>query len=426
MGAKQTKIEGTYLPETPIVPSGSTCVPIAMQNDFEYEEITDVRDPRSPNICRTPINIFSTKSQSTGGLQNMEVNRDAESAVGQLRKRFFKGFSYNLNDPRSPGYQFNRTPLSFDDSQDKILNLDDTFADLFAGTQPQPITTTTTENPLLKADEELLAVNNVDDLNSVVSEKEFRNAIDKMSNSIDFVSKNTTYEVETNVEAIEEVTVCSESYKENSLVEKNNVPLPKPASLLQRTPKILQDEIDPRSPTIGVDRTPIIFNDDDDETSESVLLESILATLSLDMSDLSTSICSTSSNNQKTAGESNKTDRQGQLFRKITHKRMRRTRANEKIPLPTRRITKELQMSPHRVVCENSENASTNMKSLKLKQKDTRENVIKRTPLSCIKNSNEFHSRITEKSKIVKSRLEYTNDESISSTIHIDTLTSSN
>ncbi|XP_039948426.1 uncharacterized protein LOC120766792 [Bactrocera tryoni] len=413
MGAKQTKIEGTYLPETPIVPTGSSCVPIVMENTFEYEEINDVQDPRSPNMCRTPISIFSTKNQTTVGLQNVEVNRDSESAVAQLRKRIFKGFSYNLNDPRSPGYQFNRTPISFDDSQDKILNLDDTFADLFAGTQPQPITS---EDLKLKPSIELPSNKNAEE---IVSAEEFINAIDKISNSIDFAPKNTTYEVKTKIDTIEEVVECSESYKEKSLSEKEDVIIPKPVSL-QRTPKIIQDEIDPRSPTFGVDRTPIMFNDDDDETTESVLLESILATLSLDMSD--NSICSTSSNNQKTVVEANKPDRQGQLFRKITHKRMRRTRANEKIPLPTRRITKELQISPQRVASENSENGPMNMKSLKLKQKDSNENGIKRTPFSCIKNSNEFHSRITEKNKMIKSRLEY-NDESISNKIHIDSLT---
>uniref|UniRef100_A0A0K8UYC1 Uncharacterized protein n=1 Tax=Bactrocera latifrons TaxID=174628 RepID=A0A0K8UYC1_BACLA len=416
MGAKQTKIEGTYLPETPTVQTGSSCMPIDMEKTFEYEEVNDVQDPRSPNMCRTPISIFSAKNQTTIGLQNVEVNRDSESAVAQLRKRIFKGFSYNLNDPRSPGYQFNRTPISFDDSQDKILNLDDTFADLFAGTQPQLITS---EDIKSKPNMELPSNKDAENINSFVSVEEFNNAIDKISNSIDFATKNTTYEVETKIETIEEVVEYSESCKEKSLTGKEDILIHKPVSL-QRTPTIIQDEIDPRSPTFGVDRTPIMFNDDDDETTESVLLESILATLSLDMSD--NSICSTSSNNQKIAVEANKPDRQGQLFRKITHKRMRRTRANEKIPLPTRRITKELQISPQRVTTENSENEPKNMKSLKLKQKDSNENGIKRTPFSCIKNSNEFHSRITEKNKMIKSRLEY-NDESISNKIHIDSLT---
>lgn len=337
--------------------------------------------------------------------------------MAQLRKRIFKGFSYNLCDPRSPGYQFNRTPLPFDDSQDKILNLDDTFADLFADTQSQPITS---EDLKSKCDIELPSVKNIENINSVVSEKELNNAMHEMTNTIDFVTKNTTYEAETKIENIEEVADCSESYKERSLTKIDGALISKPV-FLQRTPKIIQDNNDPRSPTIGVDRTPIIFNDDDDETTESVLLESILATLSLDMSD--SSICSISSNNQKTAVDTNKTDRQGQLFKKITHRRLRRTRANGKIPLSTRRITKELQMSPKRVVSENSENGPKNMKSLKLKQKDSREIGIKRTPLSCIKNSEEFHSRITEKSKMIKSRQEYTNDESISNRIDIDTLT---
>ncbi|XP_014096346.3 uncharacterized protein msb1l [Bactrocera oleae] len=415
MGSKQTKIEGTYLPETPIVPTSTSCVPIVMENTFEFEEISDEQDPRSPNMCRTPINIFSTKNQTNACIQRMEVNRDSESAVAQLRKRIFKGFSNNLTDPRSPGYQFNRTPISFDDSQDKILNLDDTFADLFAGTQALPITS---EHLKSKYDVELPSTKKAEYINSVVSVEEFNYAIDKMSNSIDFAPKNNTYEDdETKIETIEEVAECSVSCKENSSTKIEDVLIPKPV-LLQRSPKIIQDEIDPRSPTFGVDRTPIMFNDDDDETTESVLLESILATLSLDMSD--NSICST--NNQKTAVEANKADRQGQLFRKITHKRMRRTRANEKIPLTTRRITKELQMSPQRLVSENSENGPKNMKSLKLKQKESRENGIKRTPLSCIKNSNEFHSRLTEKNNMVKSRLEYTNDESISNKIHIDSL----
>lgn len=61
MGAKQTKIEGTYLPETPIVPTGTSCVPFAGEDAFQYEEDNNVRDPRSPNMCRTPINVSIQK-----------------------------------------------------------------------------------------------------------------------------------------------------------------------------------------------------------------------------------------------------------------------------------------------------------------------------------------------------------------------------
>ncbi|XP_017493327.1 PREDICTED: uncharacterized protein LOC108381420 isoform X1 [Rhagoletis zephyria] len=384
MGARQTKIEGTYLPETPTVMAGKVCMPVDMDEANDCEKNVDVQDPRSPNICRTPISIFSATYQCSESEQIAKVNQ-TESAVGQLRKRFFKGFSYNLNDPRSPGYQFNRTPISFDDSQDKILNLDDTFADLFAETQVHTFVHTDTK---IDQDSKLSAPESGENTESDAAYEELNAVIKDVNESLDCLKENS-----------------------NSEVVASSLP-----SELTLSPKILQDEIDPRSPTIGVDRTPIIFNDDEDETHESILLESILATLSLDMSN--SSFCSLGTPNREATSphqkiDSSKTDRQGQLFRKITHKRMRRTHVNEKISL-TRRTPIDEEMSPQRVFedCENVVANSNVERKLKMQQKDSHGNTNKRTPLSCIKNKRNLHTKSEEYSmKSHRARLENANDD---------------
>ncbi|XP_004530099.1 uncharacterized protein LOC101457924 [Ceratitis capitata] len=395
MGAKQTKIDGIYLPETPNAETAASFAPCTL-GAMALEGNIDIQDPRSPNVCRTPINIFTSKSECADEDKNVKTNRDTESTVGQLRRRFLKGFTYNLNDPRSPAHQFNRSPLCFDDSQDKILNLDDTFSDLFAETQGQ-----------CKVTEQ--KISNLVDTIEDFPQKEKIMTNEKLTYD-DFLCADEKSISNT------KVVVVAEENKESSLgvveeyipVEKEDLKLPDTPPP-QLTPKILQDECDPRSPTIGVDRTPIIFNDDD-EANEGVLLESILATLSLDMSD--TSICSIPTNNEKTTpvGGTNRTDRQGQLFRKITHKRMRRAQGNEKIPLVTRRVIKDLQSTPQRVFEDSENEPNLNAaKSLKLKQKN--ENGIKRTPLSCLKNSN-INARVAaDKTKLIKTRLEYAADE---------------
>ncbi|XP_067630894.1 uncharacterized protein MAL13P1.304 [Eurosta solidaginis] len=391
MGAKQTKIEGTYLPDTPIILTNST--PNAAVDNEKYDcKNFDAQDPRSPNICRTPISIL-TNFKCAVSTEGNKMSH-TESAIGQLRRKFFKGFSYNLNDPRSPGYHFNRTQINFDDSQDKILNLDDTFADLFAETQAHAGLAEEQRVP----DNLQLSTKNEDVQNKTNGGKE--NCDTKVEE-----------EHELSTERIEELS--------NTDVEEEAKDLSIPSSSLQRTPNHLQDEIDPRSPTIGVDRTPIIFNDDDDETNESVLLESILATLSLNMSDVS--ICSIGSTNvspSKQNGESYRNDsRQGQLFRKITHNRMRRTRANEKIPLKTRRLAKDVQKSPPRVF-EDSENIlpnAMNGRAFKLKSKNSAPGSnIKRTPLSCIKNSGNLQLRSAKMSvRSLNDRLDQSNDDSL-------------
>ncbi|XP_053946794.1 uncharacterized protein LOC128855690 [Anastrepha ludens] len=382
MGAKQTKIEGTYLPETPTVPVDKCCIPNAIDEANSSGKNNCLQDPRSPNICRTPISVYSATYQCVDAQKNAGDD-NAESTLGQLRKRFFKGFTYNFNDPRSPGYQFSRTPISFNDSQDKILDLDDTFADLFADTRAQAVVP---EEDKSEQDMEVHMTKNTDTTNIEIPKDESEVMINEVNES----------------------SVC---LKENSISVSEIEVLP------PFTPNVLcvQDEIDPRSPTIGVDRTPILFNDDEDETKESVLLECILATLSLDVSD--SSICSIGSNanSPQQRGEANKIDRQGQLFRKITHKRMRQTHAKDKTPLGTRRLSTDVQNSSLRVF-ESGENIDPNFNigsSFKSKQKDVLDNNIKRTPLSCIKNKENWHSRHVERStNSLKTRLEHVNDDS--------------
>lgn len=156
-----------------------------------------------------------------------------ENAFAQLRKRLLKGFS--LNDPRSP--QLNRTPLILDEAIDRTLNMDDTFSDLFVETRV-PVSATVTAEAVIPNMEE-----------PEVSTELHNNS------SLEIVSLN--YD--------EEETMPCDMF-------------------LQKTPP--QMNYDPRSPSVGVERTPIIFCDDDEsEARETQMLEEILETLTLNLSN---------------------------------------------------------------------------------------------------------------------------------------------
>jgi len=60
MGAKVTKMEGEYLPDTPTLNK----MRLASEKQENVEMTTPIReqnnallDPRSPNGCRTPLNV---------------------------------------------------------------------------------------------------------------------------------------------------------------------------------------------------------------------------------------------------------------------------------------------------------------------------------------------------------------------------------
>lgn len=165
-----------------------------------------------------------------------------ENAFAQLRKRLLKGFA--LNDPRSP--QLNRTPLVLDEAIDRTLNMDDTFSDLFVETRA-PATTD-------------VGADNVDLPHS------------------DVATTNSSLEIVSLIYDEEETMPCDMMLQAT----------PPPPNVAES-----QNSYDPRSPSIGVERTPIIFCDDDDaEATETQMLEHILETLTLNLSNESGSMAS--------------------------------------------------------------------------------------------------------------------------------------
>ncbi|XP_065356928.1 uncharacterized protein msb1l [Calliphora vicina] len=353
MGAKQTKIDGSYLPSTPVAQYPSSQF---VNMNFNTENSLD---PRSPAGCRTPINLPSKRIDTNMQLAPVEMpERDpnSDNALDTLRKRFFKGFTCNLNDPRSPSLNLNRTPLVFEDSLEKSLSLDDTFADLLV-------------DPRLP-----------DALNEVKPSEEISE--DKCEEDVD-------------IEMPEEKVILE---------------LDKPESAPQ-TPIALQQEFDPRSPSIGVDRTPIIFTDDDaDETNEDVMLESILATLSLNLntSGNSSIVSITPQNVNVDFNDTNDLH----VVAKPMNKHLDRVRAGKKSSSKaTHRKPKRRQSRQQ--IYEDRENHMPTTPKLKVVTQNNKNDSAngKRTPLSCVRNRNgtQGRSRSVESSaKSFKTRLALT------------------
>ncbi|XP_073821164.1 msb1l [Musca autumnalis] len=290
MGGKQTKMESDF--STP-----------AKQNSEDINLI----DPRSPNFCRTPLEIVP---ESAGGNGRIDI----------LRKRFLKGFTYSINDPRSPS--LNRTPLILEDSNERSLNLDDTFADLFVGPSVVPNYQTAKTNDCDNIDME--------------------------------VTDNQTTEQ------------------------------------LPQTPVAIQQKIDPRSPSIGVERTPIIFSDDENETNEDVALENILSTLTLNMNESNCSVVSLKTVEVSTLEETC----EGVL--KPTNKQLDRVKlGNRGIKKGQQKRQKQKLRQKIYEDCENQPSTP------KLKVSNANANVLKngrRTPLSCVRNSSQLRSRSVDSS----------------------------
>lgn len=282
-----------------------------------------------------------------------ELANSSDKPLDVLRKRFFKGFAYNLNDPRSPSLHLNRTPLVFEDTLDKTLNLDDTFADLFVE-----------------------------------------------SRTPETVGETTVPDQEMNVVDVEMPEDHSNEIADEP--EKTHSP---------QTPVLLQQQFDPRSPSIGVERTPILFTDDDaDNVNEDLLLENILTTLSLNFNaSPNSSIVSMTSSNTQTE-PSQRTDQQ--IVSKPTNKHLDRVRIGKKTiskgphRKPKRRLSRQQ-------IYEDDENRMPS--TPKLKNSDSPKS--KRTPLSCVRNRNSTNvrSRSVESSvKSIKTRLPLTSfDDSL-------------
>lgn len=319
MGSKQTKLEGEYLPQMSHQPPHK---PITVQTDFG-SDLEDILDPRSPHICRTPLNEIVQKPEKS----NQQKSTSIEQPFSLLRKRFFKGFSHSLNDPRSPSV-FNRTPIVFDET----LNLDDTFSDLFAETKAQR------EDALCRSE-------------STTSETPV----------IDVVEHQEEKEVE--------------EEEEEEKTEEIELATPK---ITKTTPQETIIEQDPRSPSIGVERTPIILNDDD-APDEDDMIETILSTLSLNKTKMPANKPLDRIRNKKT--NSSKVGTSSTNRKELTIYKDRENRTPAKAP----------------------------------RAMDSPSAAGKRTPLSCVKNNPQFKSKSVEVSgKTMKARLALTSfDDSL-------------
>ncbi|KAH8248546.1 hypothetical protein KR032_000702 [Drosophila birchii] len=350
MGAKATKMEGEYLPDTPTLRK----LRLASQRPENVEMTTPTRqqnnallDPRSPNGCRTPLNFLQSSEPQMPFESEMVQQAPSENAFSQLRKRLLKGFS--LSDPRSP--QLNRTPLVLDEV--RSLNLDDTFADLFVDTRA-PTTRAAIATPPqisvpLQADE---------------SSDSFGTPPSTHNNSsLEIVS--LAYD--------EEDTMPCEAQ-----LQQTPPPPPPPSS---------QVHFDPRSPSVGVDRTPIMFCDDEDEEArEAQMLEQILETLTLNLSVGGSSMASFAD----TAAESNADPSTAMP----ANKHLERVRLGHKRRVPPR---KPARASKPKIYVDQEEESPSKVGIRTPITNTTPLNAQKRTPLSCVKNRAHLRSRSTEK-----------------------------
>ncbi|KAL7739071.1 hypothetical protein ACLKA6_011405 [Drosophila palustris] len=289
-------------------------------------ENKELLDPRSPNGCRTPLNPepqIVQAAASPGPVQDINT-------FAQLRKRLLKGFS--LNDPRSP--QLNRTPLILDEAIDRTLNMDDTFSDLFVETRV-PATATGTAEVVVP-------------------------------------SNNEQPEVSAELHNNSSLEIVSLAYDEEET-------MPCDMLLLQKTPP--QISYDPRSPSIGVERTPIIFCDDDEsEARETQMLEEILETLTLNLSNESSMASFVSAASEITSDEP-----QPQAQTRPANKHLERVRLGNKRRVAPR---KPARASKSQIYIDSTEGHTSTPKST---PKST-PNATQRTPLSCV-NKNRIHLR---------------------------------
>ncbi|KAH8381178.1 hypothetical protein KR200_008327 [Drosophila serrata] len=348
MGAKASKIEGEYLPDTPTLRK----LRLASQRPENVEMTTPIReqnnallDPRSPNGCRTPLNFLQPEPQMPFESE-MVQQATSENPFSQLRKRLLKGFS--LSDPRSP--QLNRTPLVLDEV--RSLNLDDTFADLFVDTRAPTTRAEIATPPQVYAPPQ--ADESCDSFGTPPSTHN--------NSSLEIVS--LTYDEE-------ETMPCDAQLQQTP-------PPPPPSS---------QVHFDPRSPSVGVDRTPIMFCDDEDEEArEAQMLEQILETLTLNLSAGGSSMVSfadsaaESSVDPSTAMPANK--------------HLERVRLGHKRRVPPR---KPARASKPKIYVDQEEESPSRGGVRTPTSNTTPLNTQKRTPLSCVKNRAHLRSRSTEK-----------------------------
>ncbi|KAH8335879.1 hypothetical protein KR074_001011 [Drosophila pseudoananassae] len=337
MGSKATKMEGEYLPDTPTLNKMRQA-----SQKKDNLEMTPTRDqlnpldPRSPNVCRTPLNFLQTEP-TVQDFRDANPVVQSENAFSQLRKRLLKGFS--LNDPRSP--QLNRTPLVLDEV--RSLNMDDTFADLFVDTRAP---SSRTEDPATPS--------TIDSVNADESCDSFGTPpMEHNNSSLEIVS--LPYD--------EEETMPCEAK-------------------LQTTPPQLH--VDPRSPSVGVDRTPIIFCDDEEEEArEAQMLEQILETLTLNLS--------TDSSMASFAFPPNEANLEDSFL--PSNKHLERVRLGHKRRIPPQKPARANKPK----IFVDQESPVVGGASTMAKSNDTPLSAQKRTPLSCVKNREHLRSQSVDK-----------------------------
>lgn len=175
--------------------------------------------------------------------------------------------------------------------------------------------------------------------------------------------------------------------------------------------KMLDEKIDPRSPSFGVDRTPIIFNDDQAEIIEDDLLENFLEVLSINL---------------------NKSDNEGNISsvqdNKETNKNNVKVRSNSpanKLPQIIyngnaqrhHRILKQKPKCLIRQIYEDNENVSPRTSKFKTSDSKQFEAANKRTPLICVGNRPIFRPRSAGALQAVKTNLH--ESFSTTETIHV-------
>ncbi|XP_052854369.1 uncharacterized protein LOC128263382 [Drosophila gunungcola] len=352
MGAKATKMEGEYLPDTPTLNK----MRLASEKQENVEMTTPTReqnnallDPRSPNGCRTPLNFVQSGQQKPRPEEAEEQVATSENAFAMLRKRLLKGFS--LNDPRSP--QLNRTPLVLDEV--RSLNLDDTFADLFVDTRAGSAQRAMPATP---------------------PQVDLEQSCDSFGTPPSGVHNNSSLEIVSLPFDEEETLPC-----EHQLLQKRD----QDAVKMETPPPAQQLHSDPRSPSMGVDRTPIIFCDDEEEEArEAQMLEHILETLTLNLSTGS-SLASFAPGEEQpsTALPANK--------------HLERVRLGHKRRVPPRKPARANKPKIYVDQEEEDEQSPVAVGSITPKSNSTPLSAQKRTPLSCVKNKPHLRSRSVEK-----------------------------
>ncbi|KAH8353264.1 hypothetical protein KR084_009883 [Drosophila pseudotakahashii] len=354
MGAKATKMEGEYLPDTPTL----NRMRLASERQEKIEMTTPIReqtnallDPRSPNGCRTPLNFLQAGTQ-VPRLRAAEVEEQqvssSENAFAVLRKRLLKGFS--LSDPRSP--QLNRTPLVLDEV--RSLNLDDTFADLFVDTRVGSAQTTASAVPATPPPPQVDLEESCDSFGTPPCEAHNNSSLEIVSLPYDE----------------EETLPC-----EDQLLQlQDKMATPPPAAQQLHT--------DPRSPSLGVDRTPIIFCDDEEEEArEAQMLEHILETLTLNLSTGSSMASFVAGEEQPSSVVP-------------ANKHLERVRLGHKRRVPPR---KPARANKPKIYVDQEEESPVAGGSITPKTNSTPLSAQKRTPLSCVKNKPYLRSRSVEK-----------------------------